>query len=168
MLRLLRKGNEDGTHSMARSGNSGHACRICGGCGRRGIHLAVQRGDIKALQRYLDGEGDPNCPDQDGSTLLHDAAMCGYEPLARALLKAGANVNARNVHGYTALHKVCANSRIVGHMANVLLDGGADINARTLSGWTALHAAASGGSPDVIKLLVQKGVAVNVDTKYGK
>ncbi len=45
--------------------------------------------------------------------------------------------------------------------AAFLLDHGADVNARDDRGFTALHRAAETGSPDLVRLLLDRGAAVN-------
>jgi hypothetical protein len=53
------------------------------------------------------------------------------------LLQMGANVNARNDKGETALHLACKHSTF--HAVSVLLANGASVNEKNNVGWTALH-----------------------------
>ena len=59
-----------------------------------------------------------------------------------ALLERGANVNARNNSGMTALHYSCMSIHRSKHAIDLLVKYGADVNARTESKYTPLHHAA--------------------------
>lgn len=77
-----------------------------------------------------------------------------------ALLKAGANVNAKAVEGLTAL-MVASNS---GHAAIVklLLANGSDVNAATTPrGYTPLMFATENGNLEVMRALINAGANVN-------
>ncbi len=81
------------------------------------------------------------------------------------LLKQGANVNASDERGYTALIWVAGRGNL--NAAQKLLDAGADINAKTVDNVTALIRAASWGHFEVVKLLVARGADLNVKGKDG-
>jgi hypothetical protein len=71
----------------------------------------------------------------------------------QALLAKGAEVNAKEEHGMTALMA----ASFKGHLdiVQALLAKGADVNAKASDGTTALDAAAQGGHADIRALLVQ-------------
>lgn len=73
---------------------------------------------------------------------------------AEAMLKRGADVNARATNGRTPLHVV----RDAG-VAAELLKAGANTNARDENGFAPLHFAAS---PEIVRLLVKGGADPNV------
>lgn len=78
---------------------------------------------------------------------------------ASAAGPAGADVNARDPDGMTALMLAAqAGQR---DLAASLLDRGADVNARTPLGITALMLAAEEGRGDIAQLLIAKGADVN-------
>jgi len=68
---------------------------------------------------------------------MHEAAGAGCCEALRALLAAGADVNAAVDDGWTCLHSAVKG----GHAdaVRLLLDSGADPGSATTSGWTALH-----------------------------
>jgi ankyrin repeat protein len=92
-----------------------------------------------------------------------DAAMRGDREAVRALLQRGADANAAQGDGMTALH--WAAERADSEMTAMLLTAGASVRAITRIGsYTALHLAAKSGSAPVIELLVKAGADVNVAT----
>jgi len=71
----------------------------------RGAALAdaVKRGDQQAVQVLLKKNADVNAPQSDGTTALHWAAYGNDAETTAKLIRAGANVNARNNYGVTPL-----------------------------------------------------------------
>jgi len=89
---------------------------------------------------------------------LIGAAFKGDLAAVSAALANGADVNAKNNKGLTALMKASAG----GHadVVKFLLDKGADVNSKNTNGYTALMAASWSGHADVVKLLLDRGVDV--------
>lgn len=101
--------------------------------GDRPIHNAARLGSGDDVRRVL--AGDPGSRDQRtalGSQPIHLAAMNPDLSALRALLAAGANVNARDGEGVTPLHMAAYASRAT--HARVLLEAGADARATTDNG----------------------------------
>jgi uncharacterized protein len=95
-----------------------------------------------------------------------DAAMKGDREAVRALLKQGADVNAVQGDGVTALHWAAVKGDA--ELANMLLIAGGNSRARTrMGGYTPLHLAAEYGHAAVIKALVQSGADVGATTSVG-
>jgi hypothetical protein len=100
--------------------------------------------DLAAVQRMI--EADPsliNARDEDGSTLLHEAAMFGGVDLVAWLLDKGLDVNAKEDDGNTPLMDavllpVPAMKGTMESTVRLLLRRGADINAVNKAGNTAL------------------------------
>jgi ankyrin repeat protein len=96
----------------------------------------------------------------DGITPLMYAALYGTVDEVRALLDAGANPNAKNDAGATALLWAVDDAA----KTRLLIARGADVNVRSLDGRTPLMvAAAQAGSSEVLTLLLDKGADPNVD-----
>jgi serine/threonine-protein phosphatase 6 regulatory ankyrin repeat subunit B len=109
--------------------------------------------------------------DTKSDLILHWAAKKGDFDTVCLLIKHGANVNAKNGDGATALHKACAYdrhyySRPV-ETVRELLQNGVDLNERDNSGNTALHVTADKGKYDTVRELVKHGIDVNVKNGNG-
>ncbi len=87
------------------------------------------------------------------------AARTGRVDPVRALLDAGATVDAADRKGQTALMWAAAD----GHAAvvSLLIDSGADVHKRLKSGFTPMLFAAREGRIDVVRALLKAGVDVN-------
>jgi ankyrin repeat protein len=92
-----------------------------------------------------------------------DAAMRDDIERVRTLLRSGADANAPQGDGMTALHWAAENGNAA--MADVLLRAGAKVGAVTRIGnYTPLHVAAKAGSAEVAKLLLVAGSDANAIT----
>ena len=100
--------------------------------------------------------------DVDQASPLHLAAAFGHDPqLIRALIRAGANPNARNAAQDTPLHWAAAFSNST-EVITALLEGGADKNGVGSVFWTPLGAAcANSRTPDIALTLIASGASVN-------
>ena len=67
------------------------------------LSRAASTGDMKLIGDYLAAGGNANAGDDTGTVLLHDAAYFKQPDVVAALLKAGADVNARNREGQEPL-----------------------------------------------------------------
>ena len=82
-----------------------------------------------------------------------DAARAGDRDAVRTLLKDGADVNAPQGDGMTALHWAAERGDL--DLTNILIYGGANVGAVTRIGqYTPLHVAARAGNAAVVKALV--------------
>jgi len=96
---------------------------------------------------------------------LIQAVISGKFFNVRRILGKGADVNAKDSNGYTALHHAAKKNdkKII----KELLDRRADINAKDLAGKTALHYAVEMNDKKIIKELLDRGADVNAKDSNG-
>jgi ankyrin repeat protein len=95
-----------------------------------------------------------------------EAAMRRDRDAVRSLLKEGADVNAAQGDGTTALHWAASGGD--SELTSMLLYAGASVRAATRLGrHTPLHLASRAGDPATISLLLQWGADVNARTSTG-
>ena len=100
------------------------------------------------------------------SSDVADAAKAKDAAAVKALLKTGADVNAAQGDGMTALHWAAANGDAA--MVQMLLSAGANIRATTrLGAITPLHMASQGGHSQVVAALIAAGADSNVASSTG-
>lgn len=95
-----------------------------------------------------------------------DAARLGDATAVRALLKNGADVNAAQGDGMTALH--WAAQKGDAELVGMLLSAGANVRATTrLGGYTPMHLASQAGHARAVAALLAAGAAADVRTTTG-
>lgn len=104
------------------------------------------------------------------SEQLMEAVKANDAARVRDLLASGANANARDVYGATALMNAAHNGNL--DMVNDLLAAGAEVDAKDELGWTALMKACNNadldrGFPDVVERLIAAGANPDVKIGYG-
>ncbi|RPB08235.1 ankyrin [Morchella conica CCBAS932] len=102
-----------------------------------------------------------NSKDLDGCTPLHYAVQSGWDFITRLLLWSGANVNAKNHAGVTALH-IAARLKDIKKALKIFITLGVDVNAQDIWGVTALHLAVKELRLDMITLLINSGADTNI------
>lgn len=111
-----------------------------------------------------------NAQTDDEKMCLHDALKapwtinqsdCGADiDLIKRLIKSGCNVDAKNEHGDTPLHKAIFYRYT--NVANLLIQAGANINAQDDRGWTPLHAAVFTSRYTTLDALIKAGANLNI------
>jgi ankyrin repeat protein len=123
------------------------------------FYSVIRENNLAQLKAILAQTGSANVADDRGITPLMYAAEIGSLDAMRLLIDRGADVNAQNAFGATALiWSVSDPARV-----RLLLDHGAQVNMVARSGRTALIVAAfTNPSADVVKLLLARGAKVGV------
>jgi ankyrin repeat protein len=123
------------------------------------FYSAIRENNITQLKALLDGKGSANIADDRGITPLMYAAEIGSLDTMRLLIERGADVNAQNAFGSTALMWSVSDPARV----RLLLEHGAQVNTVARSGRSALIIAAfTNPSADVVKLLLASGAKAGV------
>lgn len=95
-----------------------------------------------------------------------DAAQRGDVEAVRTLLQQGADPNAAQADGLTALHWAALNDKL--EMAQVLLYAGATVSPVTrVGGYAPLHLASRSGHGEVVRALLEAGAEANAYTTTG-
>lgn len=117
------------------------------------LHLAAFFGHKEAARRLLDAGASVLARSSNGMNNhpLHAAAAGKRRDLVALLLERGADVNATQAGGWTALHAAAQNGDA--EMATVLLANGADRAMRADNGQNALDLALGKGAQEVVDLL---------------
>uniref|UniRef100_A0A0A9Z3D9 Protein fem-1 CG6966 n=2 Tax=Lygus hesperus TaxID=30085 RepID=A0A0A9Z3D9_LYGHE len=105
-----------------------------------------------------------NSTTKTNSTPLRAACFDGHYEIVKFLVEHGADIEVSNRHGHTCLMIACYK----GHhqIAHYLLGLGANVNRKSVRGNTALHDCAESGSLNILKMLVDHGAKMDVDS-YG-
>src|SRR4051794_3200145 len=130
--------------------------------GRTLLQEAAAAGNLPMTELILSVGGDPDARDNSGHTALYSAANeCGLPGggnVVRALVRAGADVNAGYVRRCTPLHMAARRGNV--EIAEALLDCGGNIEARDSVGDTPLRRAVNCDKVGVACLLLARGADV--------
>ena len=131
--------------------------------GDKAIHVAVYSGDVDTVREILKfgGQNQVDLRNKNMETALHTATCRMELAVLRLLVEAGANVNATDCNGWTALHHLASSSiersqENTFHIAKLLVDNGA-VQALTTSGMRPLDYAYHRDNPKATMALMEYG-----------
>jgi ankyrin repeat protein len=112
---------------------------------------SAAKGNLLALNLFLEAGMDINIKDAYGGTALRYASYNGHVDAVKMLIDKSADINVQDTDGFTPLRYAA----IRGHLEVVkaLVEKGADINATGKEGWTPLAVARGKGHLEVVKFL---------------
>ena len=151
----VRHGKTEIVDLLLKNGANINAITICGDTP---LQLAKSKNHteiIQLLESAAQEESD-----------LRLAALNERTDVVDSLLERGANINAKDRHGYTILHHAAMNRKT--EVVELLLKRGADIYAKELCGKTPLHLAADRGHTEVVELLLQHRANIHEKDQDGK
>ena len=135
--------------------------------------LTVMHGTPEELETLIQAGADLDAHISDyQGTPLHLAAEHNEDPeMAGTLLRAGANVNVRNVIDATPLHAAAKNYNV--EVAETLIRAGAELNLVTYyrsdyGARTPLIVAVQHGNLPVVKALLRAGADASDETNHGR
>ena len=123
------------------------------------LYEAVLYADTPMVKDLLDKGGDPNYRENNRG-LLAWAAQSGSVEIVEALIAAGADLDAVDSLGQTALMR--AIELQLDPVAEVLISAGSDLEIRDANGQTVAVNAAEQGQPAMVKALVEAGADFNI------
>ncbi|MFN7114011.1 MAG: ankyrin repeat domain-containing protein [Alphaproteobacteria bacterium] len=126
----------------------------------------IRQGDVGAVKNALRNKAAANWQQtSSGQRGLHVAAMTNQRKIAAELVKAGAEIEARDHLGRTPLLQAARSGQP--NMIEFLLLNRADIKAQDKEGNTVLHLAAESISADTIVALIEAGADTAARNKNG-
>ena len=119
------------------------------------------------LQILLDRGVNINAKDTGGwgDTVLISACRSGDETTVLRLIKAGIDINAKNMVEITALAAACVKGQEA--VVTQLTEAGVDVSATDLSGKTALMIACAEGEETIVTQLIEAGADINYKDRWG-
>jgi ankyrin repeat protein len=129
---------------------------ICQEMKAQTLFEAMRRGEASTVRTAIKNGVDVNSRDADGNALLIQAALYAKSSDLEFLLAHGADVNAANHAGHTALMRAIPDLPKV----RLLVEHGADVNVSSGGTTPLLVAAGIRNSADVLRYLIGKGADV--------
>lgn len=129
---------------------------------------AVDRNSFDAVQMLLDHGAEIDVRLDNGRTVLHHAVQRGNCKIIKFLLERGADVDCRDMARETPIYGAITynSARQSLYIVRRLLDSGASVTYKNRSWLTPLCVAAHFGKAAVMKLLIERGAAI--DTRCRK
>ena len=121
---------------------------------------AIERNDMPAVERFLGAEPTPVQVTIAEKKLLHAAAEAGAVDVIRALLAAGAALDAQDDDDQTALHVAVANGHAEAVEALTCTQPCHELEVYDKYKMLPLHLACEGGSAEIVALLLARGARV--------
>ncbi|KAL4560621.1 hypothetical protein LXL04_032774 [Taraxacum kok-saghyz] len=119
------------------------------------LSVAARKGEVRTINRLIEGGAAINGVDQHGWTALHRASFKGHTDVVRVLIEKGVNIDGRDEDGYTAMHCAVESGNV--DVLELLVKKGADVKARTNKGVTAMQIADSLNYAGIIRILINGG-----------
>ena len=130
------------------------------------IHYAAMYGNLPAVRAHLESGEDVNKRQpKRGLTALHFAAYNDRPVTLKALIEAGADVNAQSIEGITSLSFAAEKNHPM--IVMELIKAGADVNLARHDGVTPLHLAVQNGHEGCAAMLIQAGADIHRRTETG-
>lgn len=128
---------------------------------------AIRSGNTAEVERHLKDFPDLiKTKDERGFPPIVLATYHEQPEVTKILLRKGAETDARDAAGNTALMGICFKGNT--EIAEMLIKNGANVNAQNNSGGTALIFAATFGQEKIARLLLKHGAERSIQDEKGK
>lgn len=131
--------------------------------GSTALMWAVPEGHEHSVSFLLSHGANVKAKDDYSNTSLHWATP--FEKVARLLIVNGADIDAKNVDGQTALDWCAQDGQV--DVLRLLLEHGANANSQDRYGFSALHASALKGHEVIVRLLIVHGANPDLKDENG-
>lgn len=128
------------------------------------LFLAIDHRNLAEVQELIKKGADPNSRNGLEFTPLYIAAASHQPQAMKALIDAGAKIDAESPYG-SPLSFAAASAHVAG--AEMLIGKGADVNLARVDGIHPLMMAAYSGAPQMVSLLIKNKAKVNEPNFYG-
>lgn len=126
---------------------------------------AIEMGDVKRLEQALEEGANVNQNNLDDMSGLSLALLCHWQ-LIFVLLQHGADINAQDAQGWTALHTAASRGMI--KACEALVELNIDLNLQTKNDRrTALYIACMCGEEAIVRLLLHHGANARITNAKG-
>ncbi|KAK3233709.1 hypothetical protein CYMTET_56013 [Cymbomonas tetramitiformis] len=132
------------------------------GTGQRPLHAAAEKGMVEMVRELVGKDAEVDAEDGEGCTALMVALAYEKEAAARALLEAGAAVNAGT--RWRPLHAAAEKGTV--EMVRELVGKDAEVDAKDGQGCTALTVALAFEKEAAARALLEAGAGVNAGTRW--
>jgi hypothetical protein len=127
-------------------------------------HSAAAKGNIEAINRLQSNGSDINKVDGSGTTALIYAVNINQKESVIALLKAGADVNARDMKlGNTPLHHAILQGNV--SFVRLFVENGADVTLRNNEGISPFDLVQNGKNEEINRLVKSHNNTIAIDKK---
>ena len=138
------------------------------------LHIAAYKGNVELCQLIMSCLTDKNPADQDGNTVLHEAARAekpwrknpGGIQVYRLVMAEVDDKNPKDKGGCTPLHEAAWHQNL--DLCQLILENVKDKNPALNDGRTPLHFAATKGNPEVCQLILENIEIKNPADDKGK
>ena len=156
-------GNIDIVHLLLDHGTDAHARDDDE---NNALHIAAVNGHLEVAQMLLARNVEVNARNNSGMTPLLRVLLISRNPdVVRLLLDHGADVDACDIAGWTALHHAVGSGNP--EIVQMILERSTEVDAKNSQGATALFTASYNGNPAVVQLLLDHGADPHARDKYG-
>ncbi|MDQ6799670.1 MAG: ankyrin repeat domain-containing protein [Acidobacteriota bacterium] len=128
---------------------------------------AVEERDVRAVKRFLAGGIDVKAHNSSGETALHLAAANDTDDIIALLVKAGADVNAKDDRGRTPLFAAVTNGYGGVKATPPLIAAGADLKTTYQSGNSIVFEAANSDAAVPLQALIKAGAEIDAPNEQG-